>query len=78
MAAGNSRSVPMGVGGRADQAAGRNGYHEVVLTGVDLTYGAPTCRARRAGQSGARSCGTSPDLPQLRISSIDSIEAMRR
>ena len=73
---GNSRSVPAGV--VVDQI-GRlrdRGFNEVVLTGVDLTsWGADLPGAPRLGNLVRRILRMVPDLPRLRISSIDSIEA---
>ncbi|MBK1635323.1 tRNA (N(6)-L-threonylcarbamoyladenosine(37)-C(2))-methylthiotransferase MtaB [Rhodovulum adriaticum] len=73
---GNSRSVPAGV--VADQI-GRlvaRGYNEVVLTGVDLTsWGADLPGEPRLGDLVRRILKLVPELPRLRISSIDSIEA---
>jgi len=73
---GNSRSVPAGV--VVDQI-GRlvaRGYNEVVLTGVDLTsWGADLPGAPRLGDLVMRILTLVPELPRLRISSIDSIEA---
>ncbi len=52
------------------------GYNEVVLTGVDLTgWGADLPGAPRLGDLVLRILKLVPDLPRLRISSIDSIEA---
>lgn len=73
---GNSRSVPAGV--VVDQIARLvgNGYNEVVLTGVDLTsWGADLPGQPRLGDLVRRILTLVPDLPRLRISSIDSIEA---
>ena len=73
---GNSRSVPAGV--VIDQIARLvgNGFNEVVLTGVDLTsWGADLPGAPRLGDLVQRILRMVPDLPRLRISSIDSIEA---
>ncbi len=73
---GNSRSVPAGV--IAEQVARLvgNGYAEVVLTGVDLTsWGADLPGQPRLGDLVARLLRLVPDLPRLRLSSIDSIEA---
>ncbi len=73
---GNSRSVPAGV---VVEQIGRlvaAGYNEVVLTGVDLTsWGADLPGAPRLGDLVRRILRLVPDLPRLRISSIDSIEA---
>ncbi|MEM8742829.1 MAG: tRNA (N(6)-L-threonylcarbamoyladenosine(37)-C(2))-methylthiotransferase MtaB, partial [Pseudomonadota bacterium] len=73
---GNSRSVPAGV--VIDQIArlAGAGYAEVVLTGVDLTsWGADLPGASRLGDLVQRILRLVPDLPRLRLSSIDSIEA---
>jgi threonylcarbamoyladenosine tRNA methylthiotransferase MtaB len=52
------------------------GFNEVVLTGVDLTsWGADLPAAPHLGDLVARILRLVPDLPRLRISSIDSIEA---
>ena len=52
------------------------GFNEVVLTGVDLTsWGADLEGAGAAGRSGGGDPAAVPDLPRLRLSSIDSIEA---
>ncbi|MEM7746092.1 MAG: tRNA (N(6)-L-threonylcarbamoyladenosine(37)-C(2))-methylthiotransferase MtaB [Pseudomonadota bacterium] len=73
---GNSRSVPAGV---VVEQIGRlvaNGFKEVVLTGVDLTsWGADLPGEPRLGDLVQRILRLVPDLPRLRISSIDSIEA---
>ena len=73
---GNSRSVPAGVVvDQIKRLVGR-GYNEVVLTGVDLTsWGADLPGAPRLGDLVMRILKLVPDLPRLRISSIDSIEA---
>ncbi|WP_068117527.1 tRNA (N(6)-L-threonylcarbamoyladenosine(37)-C(2))-methylthiotransferase MtaB [Tropicimonas marinistellae] len=73
---GNSRSVPAGVVvDQIKRLVGR-GYNEVVLTGVDLTsWGADLPAEPRLGDLVMRILKLVPDLPRLRISSIDSIEA---
>ncbi len=73
---GNSRSVPAGVVvDQIKRLVGR-GYNEVVLTGVDLTsWGADLPGEPRLGDLVMRILKLVPDLPRLRISSIDSIEA---
>ena len=73
---GNSRSVPAGVVvDQIKRLVGR-GYREVVLTGVDLTsWGADLPAAPRLGDLVRRILRLVPDLPRLRLSSIDSIEA---
>ena len=72
---GNSRSVPAGtVVEQIARLAGK-GFNEVVLTGVDLTsWGADLDGAPRLGDLVADVLRRVPDLPRLRISSIDSIE----
>jgi threonylcarbamoyladenosine tRNA methylthiotransferase MtaB len=73
---GNSRSVPAGVVVEQVQRLRDRGFHEVVLTGVDLTgWGADLPGAPRLGDLVMRLLRLVPDLPRLRISSIDSIEA---
>jgi threonylcarbamoyladenosine tRNA methylthiotransferase MtaB len=53
-----------------------NGYQEVVLTGVDITsYGPDLPGAPTLGLLTQAILKHVPDLPRLRISSIDSIEA---
>lgn len=73
---GNSRSVPAGVVvDQIKRLVGR-GYREVVLTGVDLTsWGADLPGTPRFGELVLRILRLVPDLPRLRLSSIDSIEA---
>ena len=51
------------------------GYREVVLTGVDMTsWGADLAAQPKLGDLVMRILRLVPDLPRLRISSIDSIE----
>ena len=72
---GNSRSVPAGVVVDQIKRLVDRGYNEVVLTGVDLTsWGADLPAAPRLGDLVMRILKLVPDLPRLRISSIDSIE----
>ena len=72
---GNSRSVPAGVVVDQIKRLVDRGYNEVVLTGVDLTsWGADLPAAPRLGDLVLRILKLVPDLPRLRISSIDSIE----
>jgi threonylcarbamoyladenosine tRNA methylthiotransferase MtaB len=53
-----------------------NGYAEIVLTGVDITsYGPDLPGAPTLGKLTQSILRHVPDLPRLRISSIDSIEA---
>ena len=73
---GNSRSVPAGVVVEQIARLVAKGFHEVVLTGVDLTsWGADLPGAPALGDLVRRILRLVPDLPRLRISSIDSIEA---
>ena len=73
---GNSRSVPAGVVVEQITRLVAKGFHEVVLTGVDLTsWGADLPGAPALGDLVRRILRLVPDLPRLRISSIDSIEA---
>jgi len=72
---GNSRSVPAGVVVDQIKRLVDRGYNEVVLTGVDLTsWGADLPSEPRLGDLVMRILKLVPDLPRLRISSIDSIE----
>ena len=73
---GNSRSVPAGVVVDQIKRLVDKGFNEVVLTGVDLTsWGADLPGTPRLGDLVMRILRLVPDLPRLRISSIDSIEA---
>ena len=73
---GNSRSVPAGVVVEQVKRLVDKGFNEVVLTGVDLTsWGADLPAEPRLGDLVMRILRLVPDLPRLRISSIDSIEA---
>jgi threonylcarbamoyladenosine tRNA methylthiotransferase MtaB len=72
---GNSRSVPAGVVVDQIKRLVDRGYNEVVLTGVDLTsWGADLPMEPKLGDLVLRILKLVPDLPRLRISSIDSIE----
>jgi len=72
---GNSRSVPAGVVVDQIKRLVDKGYNEVVLTGVDLTsWGADLPATPKLGDLVMRILKLVPDLPRLRISSIDSIE----
>jgi threonylcarbamoyladenosine tRNA methylthiotransferase MtaB len=73
---GPSRSVPMGVVVEQVKKLVANGYREVVLTGVDITSYGPDLPGRPSlGKLTQSILRHVPDLPRLRISSIDSIEA---
>ncbi|MBL1437487.1 MAG: tRNA (N(6)-L-threonylcarbamoyladenosine(37)-C(2))-methylthiotransferase MtaB, partial [Rhodobacteraceae bacterium] len=73
---GNSRSVPAGVVVEQIKRLVAKGFNEVVLTGVDMTsWGADLPGQPPLGNLVQRILTLVPDLPRLRISSIDSIEA---
>jgi threonylcarbamoyladenosine tRNA methylthiotransferase MtaB len=75
---GRSRSVPMGEVVAQVRTLAERGYREVVLTGVDLTsYGENLPGAPRLGALVKSILKHVPELPRLRLSSIDSIEADR-
>ena len=72
---GNSRSVPAGVVVDQIKRLVEKGYAEIVLTGVDMTsWGADLPATPRLGDLILQILKLVPDLPRLRISSIDSIE----
>ena len=72
---GNSRSVPAGVVVDQIKRLVKKGYAEIVLTGVDMTsWGADLPATPRLGDLILQILKLVPDLPRLRISSIDSIE----
>ena len=73
---GNSRSVPAATVVEQIARLRDRGFNEVVLTGVDMTsWGADLDGAPRLGALVSAVLRGVPDLPRLRISSIDSIEA---
>ncbi|SEJ36380.1 threonylcarbamoyladenosine tRNA methylthiotransferase MtaB [Sphingobium sp. AP50] len=76
---GNSRSVPAGaVIDKARQLVDA-GYSEIVLTGVDVTsYGPDLPGSPSLGLLIERILKGVPDLPRLRLSSIDSVEIDER
>ena len=72
---GNSRSVPIGFIGKQIKQLVANGYNEVVLTGVDVTaYGADLPGSPTFAQMIRRVLALVPELPRLRLSSIDVAE----
>jgi threonylcarbamoyladenosine tRNA methylthiotransferase MtaB len=72
---GNSRSVAAGVVVEQIKRLVAKGYQEVVLTGVDITsWGADLPMDPKLGDLVQRILTLVPDLPRLRISSIDSVE----
>jgi threonylcarbamoyladenosine tRNA methylthiotransferase MtaB len=69
---GPNRSVPVGAIVAQVRALVEAGYQEVVLTGVDITsYGADLPGSPRLGQMVRRLLALVPDLPRLRLSSLD-------
>lgn len=73
---GPSRSVPMGAIVDEVRRLVDAGHNEVVLTGVDLTsYGEDLPGRPSLGQLTRRLLKAVPELPRLRISSIDAAEA---
>ena len=73
---GNSRSVPMGAVVDQARMLAKNGYREIVLTGVDATsYGADLPGAPSLGQLAKAILKQVPEISRLRLSSIDSVEA---
>jgi threonylcarbamoyladenosine tRNA methylthiotransferase MtaB len=72
---GESRSVPAGAVIEAVRTAVSRGQQEVILTGVDLTsYGPDLPGAPSLGQLVERILTAVPELPRLRLSSLDCIE----
>ncbi len=72
---GNSRSVPAGLVVDQVRALVEKGFQEVVLTGVDVTsYGPDLPGAPTLGLLIERILHHVPDLPRLRLSSLDGIE----
>lgn len=74
-ARGASRSVPVGAVVDQVRRLVENGYREVVLTGVDITsYGGDLPGRPRLGDLVRRLLARVPELPRLRLSSIDPAE----
>jgi threonylcarbamoyladenosine tRNA methylthiotransferase MtaB len=72
---GNSRSVPIGKVVDQVRALVERGYREVVLTGVDITSYGPDLPGRPTlGQMVRRLLAAVPELPRLRLTSLDSCE----
>jgi threonylcarbamoyladenosine tRNA methylthiotransferase MtaB len=72
---GNSRSAPAGEVVDQVRRLAAEGYREVVLTGVDVTsWGTDLPGQPTLGQLTARILKLVPDLPRLRLSSIDAAE----
>ncbi|HIF25558.1 MAG TPA: tRNA (N(6)-L-threonylcarbamoyladenosine(37)-C(2))-methylthiotransferase MtaB [Micavibrio sp.] len=72
---GNSRSVPMGEIAQQVRALVESGFNEIVMTGVDVTsYGADLPGQPSLGQMIRRVLAMVPELPRLRLSSLDPVE----
>jgi threonylcarbamoyladenosine tRNA methylthiotransferase MtaB len=72
---GSNRSVPLGEIVAQTRAVVAQGYREVVLTGVDLTgFGADLPGKPTLGQMVRRLLALVPELPRLRLSSLDPLE----
>ena len=72
---GNSRSVPIGVVADQMRELAVGGYREVVLTGVDITsYGPDLPGAPTLGQMLRRVMAMVPEIPRVRLSSLDPVE----
>ena len=72
---GPSRSVPMGEIVAQVRRLVANGTREVVVTGVDVTsYGADLPGRPSLGQMLRRLLAAVPELPRLRLSSLDPVE----
>ena len=69
---GPNRSVPVGAVVSQVQTLVAGGFQEVVLTGVDIaSYGSDLPGAPSLGQMARRLLALVPDLPRLRLSSLD-------
>lgn len=72
---GNNRSVPMGVITTQIHELVKNGYKEIVLTGVDITsYGEDLPGTPGLGNMMKRLFQNVPQLERLRLSSLDPVE----
>jgi threonylcarbamoyladenosine tRNA methylthiotransferase MtaB len=72
---GNSRSAPAGEVVEQVRRLAAEGYQEVVLTGVDVTsWGSDLPGQPTLGQLVARILKLVPELPRLRLSSIDAAD----
>lgn len=72
---GNSRSIPMGELVAQGKLLVEQGFNEIVLTGVDVTsYGEDLPGKPRLGEMVRRFLTLVPQLPRLRLSSIDVAE----
>jgi len=76
---GNSRSVPAGRVVEHIQKLVGEGYHEIVLTGVDVTsYGHDLPGRPHLGLLVEQILRHVPELPRLRLSSVDGVEIDER
>jgi threonylcarbamoyladenosine tRNA methylthiotransferase MtaB len=72
---GNSRSVPIGEIARQVETLVAGGFHEIVLSGVDITsYGPDLPGQPTLGQMIRRVLAAVPTLTRLRLSSLDPAE----
>ena len=72
---GPSRSVPIGVIAQQVRTLVEQGYKEIVFTGVDVTsYGPDLPGSPTFGQMIRRVLALVPELPRLRLSSLDPVE----
>ena len=72
---GPNRSLPLGAIVDQLRLLVDNGYREVVLTGVDITgYGADLPGSGGLGSAVRRLLAQVPELPRLRLSSLDPVE----
>ncbi len=72
---GNSRSVPIGVIADQVRTLVKQGYNEIVFTGVDVTsYGPDLPGSPTFGQMIRRVLALVPELKRLRLSSLDPVE----
>jgi threonylcarbamoyladenosine tRNA methylthiotransferase MtaB len=75
----NSRSVPAGLVVEKVKQLAAEGFQEVVLTGVDMTsYGPDLPGSPTLGMLVERILNHVPELPRLRLSSLDCIEIDER
>lgn len=72
---GNSRSVAIGEIAEQVRKLVASGYNEIVFTGVDVTsYGSDLPGKPTLGQMIRRVLALVPDLPRIRLSSLDPVE----
>ncbi|AFX98656.1 RNA modification enzyme, MiaB family protein [Candidatus Endolissoclinum faulkneri L2] len=72
---GNSRSVPMEVVVKQVRSLVAAGYLEIVLSGIDITsYGGDLPGNPSLGRMVRRLLAMVPELPRLRLSSVDPVE----